>query len=200
MDCSIAMCRLAVYGSPVKPQTATGMRYRQQMGTKAPKREVPPSKFRGVLADNLEALMTSGSPLSSSPKLEQKSGVAIATINRIRRKESGATIDSLDAIAAAYDLEPWQLLIRNMDPKNPPVVAGVSEQEKALYERLQSSAREIVALTPAHVPTCANYAVGEPSNTSYKAPMVENNDGAPGLAPKLRKVTHKAAKRHKGHA
>lgn len=148
MGCSIAEPILAVYGSAVKPQTANKARYATGMSKKGPKRDIPASRFRRTLAANLERLMRQYADLNSSPKLEAKSHVKLATINRIRRCETGATLDTLDALAGAFDLQPWQLLVPDMQPDNPPVLTAVSDAEKALYERLAKAAQDVANLRP----------------------------------------------------
>jgi len=42
------------------------------------------------------------------------------------------SLDALAAIAGAYDLMPWQLLVPGLDPGNPPYLA-LSDAERALY-------------------------------------------------------------------
>ncbi|MCC7173280.1 MAG: hypothetical protein IT459_22720 [Planctomycetes bacterium] len=118
------------------------------MNKKGPKRDIPASRFRRTLAANLERLMDQYADLNSSPKLEAKSHVKLATINRIRRCETGATLDTLDALAGAFDLQPWQLLVPDMQPDNPPVLTAVSDAEKALYERLAKAAQDVANLRP----------------------------------------------------
>jgi transcriptional regulator with XRE-family HTH domain len=101
-----------------------------------------------VLAQNLRALMGSKRGPTSQPTLKVKSKVSQATIGRILRLETSATTETIAALATAYGLEAWQLLVAGMDPKNPPVLQSVSAAEKALYERLKEAAVGIAAMAP----------------------------------------------------
>lgn len=55
------------------------------------------------------------------------------------------TIDLLAAVAAALDLQPWQLLVKGMDPDNPPVLT-LTESERKLYRDFQRLRKELAAL------------------------------------------------------
>jgi hypothetical protein len=55
------------------------------------------------------------------------------------------TIDLLSAVAAALDLHPWQLLVKGMDPNNPPVLT-LTESERKLYREFQRLRKELAAL------------------------------------------------------
>jgi transcriptional regulator with XRE-family HTH domain len=78
-------------------------------------------KAKTILADNLSRAMKLGSVKTRSQLgLKTASGVAQATIGRILRSETDATIDTVQALARALDLEGWHLLVPDLDPKNPP--------------------------------------------------------------------------------
>lgn len=144
---------LAVYGQYVKPHLASPFLYRWRMAKKGPKRNVSASPYAQVLSENLLSLFAyhkehppkDGPVLSASPALAAKTKMSTATINRAIRCESSATLDTLTAIATAYDLAPWQLLIPKMDPKNPPVIAGLTAEERAFYRKIAQAAREYAA-------------------------------------------------------
>ncbi len=55
------------------------------------------------------------------------------------------TVDLLAAVAAALDLHPWQMLVRGMDPDNPPVLT-LTESERKLYREFQRLRKELAAL------------------------------------------------------
>ena len=57
--------------------------------------------------------------------------------------ESGASIDQLDTLAKVYGLEPWQLLVPNLDPTNPPMLATISKQQLEMLERIKQAAKEL---------------------------------------------------------
>ena len=103
-------------------------------------------KQRDILARNLKALMSWEHGPSSQSELKRRSGVSQATIGRIDRKESDATIDTLALIARAYGLAAWQLLVPEFDPTNPPVLRAASQEEKKLYSRLRSAIEDLEKL------------------------------------------------------
>lgn len=50
----------------------------------------------------------------------QRVGIGEATLTRIQEGSPGTQLDSLVSLAAAFDLEPWQLLVPDLDPDAPP--------------------------------------------------------------------------------
>lgn len=63
-----------------------------------------------VLADNVNTLLDSHNEVKTQTKLAARSGVGQSTISRVSRKDSKATIETVDAIAAVYKLSAAQLL------------------------------------------------------------------------------------------
>ena len=76
-------------------------------------------------------------------KIVAAGGPTNGTLDRIRRMESGASIDQLDALAKIYGLEPWQLLVPNLDPTNPPMLASISAKQMEMLERIKQAAKEL---------------------------------------------------------
>lgn len=66
-------------------------------------------------------------------------GVSLSTVQRILKEESGATLDNIEALAAAFDLSAYQLLIPELSPANPQLVAEATAAEKRLYRRWQQA-------------------------------------------------------------
>ena len=98
---------------------------------------------RQVLAANLKALMASLSALDTFCILVAAGGPSNGTLDWIRRMESGASIDQLDILAKIYGLEPWQLLVPNLDPTNPPMLASISQRQLEMLERIKQAAKEL---------------------------------------------------------
>lgn len=99
---------------------------------------------RGVLAQNLKALMTAHPDLASQSALHKKSRVAQATIGRILSQGGeNARIETVEKLARAFGLEGWQLLVPGMEPTNPPVLQPVTKAERQLYEKLRMVAQDI---------------------------------------------------------
>jgi hypothetical protein len=98
---------------------------------------------RQILAANLKALMGAHLGLSTFPKIVAAGGPSNGTLDRIRRMESGASIDQLDTLAKVFGLEPWQLLVPDLDPTNPPMLAHVTQRQLEMLERIKQAAKEL---------------------------------------------------------
>lgn len=99
-----------------------------------------------IIADNLQILkidrkIASDNALAKLAEVDQKS------VWRIMRHEQSPTIDMLEKLAKPFGLHAWQLLIPNLDPKNPPVFV-MTDTERELYCRLARMASEFVASEP----------------------------------------------------
>lgn len=69
--------------------------------------------FRAVLARNVKEMMNrryAGS--RNRPKsLAEDAGVTLSTVQRVLSCELGTSIDTIEALAAAFDTQPYQLLL-----------------------------------------------------------------------------------------
>lgn len=65
---------------------------------------------RHVLASNLNRLMAATFSLDSNTKMVKRSKLGLGTIGRVRNAEVDATVDTLDKLAEAFGVQPWQLL------------------------------------------------------------------------------------------
>lgn len=109
-----------------------------------------------VLGANVSALMVAsahkpgamslGTDLSSNPKLAKKTGLGTGTISRLRNGSVNANLETLDAIAKAFDVEPWQLLVPGMDPNNTPVLQTAGDSERELYRQFKTIAKQVVSI------------------------------------------------------
>jgi len=97
---------------------------------------------RDVIARNLSNLMEVTPHLNSQPKVAARSGLGQTSIGRILRKEAGATIDSLDLIARAFGVEPWHLLVPNLDPARLPKSLTLADKEYELLAKMRLAAQE----------------------------------------------------------
>jgi hypothetical protein len=97
-----------------------------------------------VVAQNLRRLMDDHVELRTQSALARRSKVPQRTIGRIVNKEVTPSLDVLEDLAKPFDLQPWQLLVPNLDPKNPPVLRFASAAEEALYKRIVAAAAELV--------------------------------------------------------
>lgn len=87
-----------------------------------------------ILAGNIRALIDREALSVRGWALRH--GLQQKAIDRIVKEENAASIDTLDAIANALGLMPWQLLVADLDVTNAPKLA-VSEAEIALVNRLK---------------------------------------------------------------
>ena len=89
---------------------------------------------RRILADNIgRMIQKSGASVrgwAMSNKLD------VRQIDRLTKKQFATTVDTLDEIAAAIGVQPWQLLVPNMTTENPPLLV-MSPTERELYERVR---------------------------------------------------------------
>ena len=102
---------------------------------------VKSKNLRDILAANTTALR--GARELSQAKVAKLSGGIMdqTTVGRIERAEIATTVDMIDGLAKAYDLEPWQLLTPDLDPKNPPILREPTREERELWKKLTESAK-----------------------------------------------------------
>jgi transcriptional regulator with XRE-family HTH domain len=96
-----------------------------------------------VLGANLQALMASHSDLNSNPKLAKKTGLGTGSVSRLRNGEVDPTLSTLEKVAKAFDIAPWQLLVPGIDPSNLPALLSASEAERKLWDSLRQVAKEM---------------------------------------------------------
>ena len=60
----------------------------------------------------------------------------VRLIDRLTKGQHAVTLDTLGEIAAACGLQPWQLLLEDLDP-SAPADAPVSEEDRALMRKLR---------------------------------------------------------------
>ena len=93
---------------------------------------------RRILGDNLKRMIEAhgGSvlPWANAHKLKQRS------IDRLIKSENAATVDTLEEIAEAVGLQAWQLLVPDLDLRNPPVLSP-GREERELYDRIRALMR-----------------------------------------------------------
>lgn len=93
--------------------------------------------MRSVLAQNLEKLMEvhlkdeTNKPMA----LQKLCGVKKSTVQRILARSTGANLETLEAIAGAFGLSVYQLLIPELRAENPQIVQGATKAEEAAYRR-----------------------------------------------------------------
>lgn len=91
-----------------------------------------------ILAENLAALMAAHKDLDSQPKVAAATRGAIdqTTVGRVLKGQHSVQISTVEALAKAFDVEPYQLLIPGLNAKNPQVLRAISEKEERFYKLL----------------------------------------------------------------
>lgn len=122
---------------------ASGIPY-ARMGKGDTRRRKTPSLLRGVIAKNVSHRARVMFPLSKNlvADIRAASGttdserMARSHIQRIMKAETSASLEQLEGLARALDLSAYQLLIHDLDPRNPQVVRGAAPGEEAAYRKI----------------------------------------------------------------
>lgn len=107
--------------------------------------DVPKNKpLKLVLGENVTKVM-------KAKKLSQSNVAALAkqkaskidqtTVGRIAKATMPTTVDTLDPLAVALGYEPWQLLVPDFDPANPPKLGaeGLTNDERELLDKYRGA-------------------------------------------------------------
>jgi len=95
---------------------------------------------RKTLAENMRRIIGERSQSSWA----DERGIDKKIIQRAISARHATTIDTLDALASATGLRPWQLLVPGLDPANPPVHC-MTQTERDLYAKIR---QEFAQLPP----------------------------------------------------
>lgn len=97
-----------------------------------------------ILSKNLKALMDHHVELKSNNRLGDAAGIPPRTVGRIINQEHMPQIDTLDKLAAVFEIESWCLLLPEFDPKNP-AIRAMTEAESKLYSDLKTAIKAVEA-------------------------------------------------------
>lgn len=83
---------------------------------------------RKVLSDNLRELMAQRPGLDTIKKVAEASGGTLSNgkVGRIYAASHTTDIETLQDLAAVFELEPWQLLVEGLKPEAPPRLADAA--------------------------------------------------------------------------
>jgi hypothetical protein len=107
---------------------------------------------RAVIAANLRRLMDRQGRASVTEqdlaKMARRAGESLSqsTINRILNAKVSVGVDHLMILAALFDLEPWQMLVPDLDPDDPPVLASISRRLEEFQGALRRQSEELETL------------------------------------------------------
>lgn len=89
-------------------------------------------ELRDVVAGNVKTLKGE----ESNTQLGKRSGLGRRTVDRVLDSSNAATLDTLEALAIAFGVEPWQLLLKGY--RKPVVISERPRRESpsdALFHR-----------------------------------------------------------------
>lgn len=97
--------------------------------------EKPPT-VQQTLWRNISAIMQHHYKGENLNQLVRDCKIGPGTASRIKEQKTSVGIDVLAKISAAFDLQPWHLLLPDLDPSNAPV-SFLTAQERDLHNRLK---------------------------------------------------------------
>lgn len=154
-----------------------------------------------ALRRNLTALMDAAQDgLRSGPtgvlQLEAVTGVGKSTLYRIldSREKNPTQLDTLEKIAAAYNLQAWQLIVPRLDPLDPPAVIGSQRMAvmRSVFAQVTLTANEQLPQPPQPGPQGAG-----PSNPRHRNHSSEESDdgAAPAIVGRSKRGRPRATKK-----
>lgn len=70
-----------------------------------------------ILWENVQALMLAEFKKESLGQFAKKCGIGAASMTRIKRRDTGVMITTIESIARAYGVQPWELLVDGLGKK-----------------------------------------------------------------------------------
>lgn len=103
------------------------------------------ASLRKTLAENVEKLraMRQRDTRASVRAFAAGAGLQPMKVGRVLSEKAGATVETVQQLADAFTLQPWQLLVPDFDPLKPPRLAEPAFSPRALelatmYDGLQN--------------------------------------------------------------
>jgi hypothetical protein len=106
---------------------------------------------RDILAANLIQLMADRPDLGTFKKITEASDGRLSngTLDRIRRATHATDVDSVGELARTFGVQPWQLMVKGLNPKALPQLAG-PELLASIRSLLQLEAVAVNPVTADH--------------------------------------------------
>lgn len=98
-----------------------------------------------ILWENLVALMKRDYGKENLTRLAEDAKIGPGTSSRLKAQQTSVGIDVLDALAVAFKVEPWQLMVPGLDAAKPQQLITLDEAD--LYAKL----RDVVAQQSAQI-------------------------------------------------
>ena len=96
---------------------------------------------RQVLWSSVAALMQHHWRGENLTRLAREADIGPGSATRLKQQTTSVGPELLDKIARVFGIAPWQLLVPGFDPKNPPTLLPMSEDERAFYQRMLQAAK-----------------------------------------------------------
>ena len=94
---------------------------------------------RAALWHSVSALMRKQWGAENLTRLAKESGIGLGTCSRMKAQETSVGIEVVDKIAAAFSVEPWELLVPGFNPYNRPTLQPLTQTEIDLYKRIAAA-------------------------------------------------------------
>lgn len=94
---------------------------------------------RHILADNLKRMIERAAAPGDRPSARawaMSKRLDVRLIDRLVKADNAVTLDKLAEIAEACGLQPWQLLIEDFDPTDPPSMP-ITDEERLMLKKLR---------------------------------------------------------------
>jgi len=102
-----------------------------------------PAVLSELFRRNLDALMRADRELNTQAALAKASRIGQRSVSRILRGEQSPTLDMVGKLAHAFGLEPWQMLVPDLEPDNPPITKQIDKSQQELLARFRLAAQEL---------------------------------------------------------
>jgi hypothetical protein len=102
---------------------------------KGPKKRKLAGFARQIVAQNVRSLVDHRYALvpNKARKLAEEAQISLSSAQRVLAADVGASIDTLESIADAFEISVYQLVLPNLDVNNPQVVTGATGVERRMY-------------------------------------------------------------------
>lgn len=98
-----------------------------------------------IVTDNVKKVIDSldgGAPTRAARRLKMNQ----RTLDRYYKGEQIPSVEAIERIASGSGLEPWHMMIPDLDIASPPIVSQQTKEERELYARLKSTIDGLTAL------------------------------------------------------
>lgn len=91
--------------------------------------------MRKTVRENVRKMLVHKYGQKTHREWVEASGISQGTLGRALGGGSGLTLETLEGVATALDLAPYQLLVDITHPDNPPIIPGATSDERKLWDQ-----------------------------------------------------------------